>query len=216
MTASKETDRLYHYTDAGGLIGIIQSRGIWATDAEFLNDAQELRYGRAELQDALTQRSAEISPSDPSDALSYSAATIMSSAAQALTRSSEALRPHDPGHAAYVSCFCEARDLLSQWRGYGTSGGFAIGFSKRALADIGSIERAAILMDDTSEERNTGPRLLRRLEGVPGEHIPVTLAPVQYGQRAVAAMIAEVLREITPQRPVGHPGVTGYYLSSPA
>ena len=50
-----------------------------------------------------------------------------------------------------VSCFCEARDLLSQWRGYGPYRGFAIGFSKRALAEIDSIERAPVLLDDLAE-----------------------------------------------------------------
>jgi hypothetical protein len=35
---------LYHYTDATGLLGIVQSRAIWATHIRYLNDAQEFDY----------------------------------------------------------------------------------------------------------------------------------------------------------------------------
>jgi hypothetical protein len=37
---------LYHYTDAAGLRGIVESQTIFASDVEFLNDAQELLYAR--------------------------------------------------------------------------------------------------------------------------------------------------------------------------
>lgn len=33
----------------------------------------------------------------------------------------------------YVSCFCESGDLLSQWRGYGGVGGYAVGFRSDTL-----------------------------------------------------------------------------------
>ncbi|WP_431681260.1 DUF2971 domain-containing protein [Kitasatospora sp. KL5] len=39
-------DLVYHYTAAGGLQGIISSASLWASDVEFLNDAQELIYAR--------------------------------------------------------------------------------------------------------------------------------------------------------------------------
>lgn len=50
MTTSTETDsKLYHYTGIDGLYGILGVRNrptrtceIWATDALFLNDSQEL------------------------------------------------------------------------------------------------------------------------------------------------------------------------------
>jgi hypothetical protein len=40
---------LYQYTDATGLMGILQSGAVWATDARFLNDAAELEYFRPTL-----------------------------------------------------------------------------------------------------------------------------------------------------------------------
>ena len=184
---------------------------LWATDAEFLNDAQELRFGRTELQRALSERSAEVKVCDPSDGLSWSTSTIMESAADALTKMSRGPVLGDPWHAVYVSCFCEQGDLLSQWRGYKASGGFAIGFSRPALGELSPIQRESPAMLDSAESAAAGARLLRRLGGGPGYPIPVSLAPVQYGPSAVRSMIAQVLQDITPQRAVGHPGVTGYY-----
>ena len=42
-------DCLFHYTSAGGLKGILESRCIWATDAAFLNDASEIIYAGRQL-----------------------------------------------------------------------------------------------------------------------------------------------------------------------
>ena len=38
-------DRLYHYTDAGGLYGILKDKNLWATHAAYLNDSREFLYG---------------------------------------------------------------------------------------------------------------------------------------------------------------------------
>jgi hypothetical protein len=37
--------RLYHYTSGNSLLGIIQSKSLWATDLRFLNDFEELNRG---------------------------------------------------------------------------------------------------------------------------------------------------------------------------
>jgi hypothetical protein len=40
-----ETEKtLYHYTSLEGLLGIIESKSIWATNVLYLNDASELNY----------------------------------------------------------------------------------------------------------------------------------------------------------------------------
>jgi hypothetical protein len=36
---------LYHYTDQGGLLGIIENKELWATKVQYMNDATE--FGRA-------------------------------------------------------------------------------------------------------------------------------------------------------------------------
>jgi hypothetical protein len=38
-------EHLYHYTDAGGLYGILTSEVLWATHIAFLNDTREAFYG---------------------------------------------------------------------------------------------------------------------------------------------------------------------------
>ena len=43
--SSNPPELLYHYTRAGGLLGIVQGHSIWATDIRYLNDGNEFRYG---------------------------------------------------------------------------------------------------------------------------------------------------------------------------
>ena len=93
-------------------------------------------------------------------------------------------------HFAYVACFCEDGDLLSQWRGYGAAGGYAVGFHAAAL-------RLAQLDQ---------PERVSRWE--PTEEA-AALVRVRDGDAAVKDAIADVLGTIAPA-PTGHPGVTGY------
>ena len=53
---------LYHYTDAAGLLGIVQSGGfpVRATDVQFLNDGEELVYAATKLVGHLEERAATI------------------------------------------------------------------------------------------------------------------------------------------------------------
>jgi hypothetical protein len=195
---------LYHYTTAHGLIGIVRNGALWASDAEFLNDAEELRFGRREMHEALLSRAAELSPEDSTThGAEYSRATIMRSAAGHL----------EPGgmfasrqyHVVYLVCFCEDGDLLSQWRGYAPSGGFAIGFSTAGLRAVkpptarpwkivGSDDSVS---EDISEPSSPPP-------------LPVRLVKVEYGPMAMRRAIEGVLEEVAPL-PKGHPGSTGFF-----
>src|ERR1700704_3052112 len=91
---------LYHYTDAQGLLSMLQGRSLWATDAAFMNDPGELRYGYTLLekivQDRLTGRRARL---------------VLEAIQWALDDKIRNAR-------VYVASFCERDDLLSQWRGY--------------------------------------------------------------------------------------------------
>ena len=44
-----DNEVIYHYTDAHGLLGIVQGRQLWASNAAFLNDSTELTYIREVL-----------------------------------------------------------------------------------------------------------------------------------------------------------------------
>jgi hypothetical protein len=39
--------RVYHYTSTDGLLGILDSGHLWATDLRYLNDTSELHFGRS-------------------------------------------------------------------------------------------------------------------------------------------------------------------------
>jgi hypothetical protein len=102
----------YHYTDAAGLIGILSSHRLWASDIRFLNDPSEGRFLPERLL-ALMEGKAG-GPSVPERNV---IGTIRNSLAN----------PRDNSSTFSVS-FCADGDLLSQWRGYGSFGtGYAIG-----------------------------------------------------------------------------------------
>ena len=184
---------LYHYTAPEGLLGIIESRTLWATDAEFLNDAQELQFGRAELREALLRAAEELSADSGAYDAAVSRATVMRSAADHLEPPG-GLWLEKQAHSVHVACFCEAGDLLSQWRGYGQSGGVAIGFRAEALCAVE----------------------VRMPDGTPvSEHAYVIqerprLVKIRYGEEAIRPVIDDVLARIAPE-PTGHPGVQGFH-----
>jgi len=127
-TISK-TSTLFHYTTAVGLLGILSSSTLWATDLRFLNDAQEAIYAQELVADAIRgMKNPVLDPAHfaygmgegPVDQFSQYQGYVL-----------DALNSAQYG--VYVACFCESGDLLSQWRGYGTDHGYAIELKTDAL-----------------------------------------------------------------------------------
>jgi hypothetical protein len=121
-------DVLYHYTDAGGLRGILQSSTLWASNAAYLNDATELVYVKEILAAAVEELESEYETPIVRDFL------------QLLTKAFDTvvLNMYD----VFVVCFCEQDDLLSQWRGYPPSGGgYSIGFRTEVIFESRMISR---------------------------------------------------------------------------
>lgn len=104
-------DVLYHYTTAAGLQGILDSGSMWATELRFLNDERELQFGIDILVSEL-RRQVAVRDSRPS-----------------LLKIIDVLSVHRLLRHYFVTCFCEQGDLLSQWRGYASPGGYALGLS---------------------------------------------------------------------------------------
>jgi len=139
-------DNLYHYTDAGGLHGILSGQKLWATHAAYLNDSQEFLYGMQLILDELKQLAGDPpqppaslpeSPEARRELLTTIMPYLMSQALQMhFQQRTEFLRQNA---GPFVTCLSAARDQLSQWRGYGAGGGYAIRFDPRALRD--SIDR---------------------------------------------------------------------------
>lgn len=194
MVDGEGPQTLYHYTTLAGLLGIIGSGNLRATDVQFLNDAQELRYGRDDLCAELQRYADDLDPpgSDPEadDGRLKARATVARSASEYLGQG----KLTDQGESVYVACFCGNGDLLSQWRGYGTGGGYALGFKRAALAQLASADPNG----DHGWSLSTD-----------GSQAGAGLVRVQYGPSAVEAMCRRVVANVSP-RPVGHPGSHGW------
>jgi hypothetical protein len=103
--------RLFQYTDAGGLIGLLSSRAVWATDARFLNDSSEVSLAREVVAHAA------------------SSVDVKTTHARELVAKLVQIEPWEVFMGnLYVASFSTKRDSLSQWRAYGGDGlGYAIG-----------------------------------------------------------------------------------------
>lgn len=186
--AAPEPDLLFHYTTGAAVLPIVRDRTLWASDAEYLNDSQETRYGRDELRRALEAEAARVNPSGAVGTADASRAMVMRGV-------SELLDSRDPlgaryDHRAYVACFCEDGDLLSQWRGYADGDGYALGYAVDAL-------RRTVLLHN------------RPVPAVVEPPPPPPLVRVGYGESARASMVADVVARTAPH-PTGHPGVHGF------
>lgn len=118
---------LFHYTDTAGVLGIVGDNTLWATNALFLNDEGEIRHTAA-IVARLFEREIEREspPKNPEDII-----WVVRDFLHWIRHLNET---GWFGIDAYVVCFCEADDLLSQWRGYGDrGGGFSIGFNAHAV-----------------------------------------------------------------------------------
>jgi len=143
---------LYHYTNAAGLKGIISSNSLWGTDTRFLNDSAEIVHLKApyvaalvpEFAKAIRQRGlsqSEVRQYNASGGAQGLAENLVSSLYQATFEAVGA----SPEMTACVTSFCTHENdkdyerengLLSQWRAYGSDGGYCLVFDTNALCDM--------------------------------------------------------------------------------
>jgi hypothetical protein len=139
--------QLWHYTTAHGLQGILTNQQLWATNIFYLNDGEEFtgffnrklphllkegfQEGIAEARKT-EKRLSLIDAADDLDAIEKSSNDLLS-----------ALRAATLSLPVYIASFCctpsepESEDgLLSQWRGYGVDGGYAIVFDTNGLNEL--------------------------------------------------------------------------------
>ena len=112
---------VYHYTSHTGLLGIVKSGSIWATNIRYLNDARELDLAVDILREVLNYRRAF--------AAGWQLKVIRLLEQKWLAR----IFP-DSTIYVFTCSFSEKGDLLSQWRGYAPPGaGYAVGFKPSLL-----------------------------------------------------------------------------------
>ena len=136
-------DALFHYTTAAGLMGILESAELWSAAYYCTNDESELAAGKGILTPLFWTATHEmIKANDPLVHIFGGRGVDIRDYAQGFEQiiTGSTLGPL----CAYMTCFCKptgAEDflhgLLSQWRGYGADGGYALQFSrKKLLAEV--------------------------------------------------------------------------------
>ena len=114
-------ERLYHYTTAAGLLGILEETKIWATHTQYLNDLLEFRHAVGIVRNEL-----QAMKDDSED----------ENRTRMLGRMYENTKGIERANVC-VTSFSEDRDSLSQWRAYSGGGaGFSIGFSSEFLTSV--------------------------------------------------------------------------------
>jgi len=121
LLAAPVPDHLFHYTSVAGFHGIVTSRSVWATAAQYLNDSQEFRLAIDMARAKLAGLASEAASSGRCSLLLY-------------------LREQLERLEHYLVCvfsLSEERDLLSQWRAYcPPASGYAVGFRAPLLREV--------------------------------------------------------------------------------
>lgn len=121
-------ETLYHYTTLKGLLGILASGTLWASDIRYLNDSAEMKHAADLIKQEIARRIAAGHPNPK------------------LLNQFQYWVGHRVTHGPmlFSASFRSNGNLLSQWRGYSTHGkGVSIGFDPRrivALADAQSFQ----------------------------------------------------------------------------
>lgn len=125
----------FHYTTIGGLRGILDTSALWGTHIAFLNDSQELEYGveaLARLVRIRAEQMPEFTENEDGTNSFHPIASLWQGTDQSMLDRKEELKQE---YGPFVSCLSRSRDQLSQWRGYGRGGGYAVRFDPSVLKE---------------------------------------------------------------------------------
>jgi Protein of unknown function (DUF2971) len=157
-TVPEEYPELMHYTTASGLNGIVTSSSLWATHAAFLNDSEEIKHFfdirlLSIVKNEVREYADDLSR-DPEKAKRMAAdggiENIVNKEANGLVSRlrTVTLKFNQP----HIFSMCAARQprvlrngLLSQWRGYGDDGGYAVVFDAAKFEQLLIQEEANFL-----------------------------------------------------------------------
>jgi hypothetical protein len=202
-------DTLFHYTSANGLIGIFDSGEIWSTAYYCANDEQELSAGSGVLSRLFRERAHLLHQSnDPRADLFARRGVDIMSYADGFEQQLTALAMNSL--VAYITCFYKPsgkedfhHGLLSQWRGYGTDGGYALQFSRsRLLEAVKNANRADDVNYDLediyySPENPLKDRVLEQRVSFLDEfekHLDELAKPIDFSQTTMRNPIFDLLK----------------------
>ena len=128
LIGREEPSELMHYTNASGLKGILESQSLWATNALFLNDSEEIKLFLDERLPSLVKRASiegNLSGKIDENNVNSTLRNLMLNDAP----------PYILSMCSPVDNRTQQNGLLSQWRGYGRDGGYTLVFDREKLFD---------------------------------------------------------------------------------
>ena len=133
---------LMHYTTAAGLQGIVTSKTLWAGHASFMNDSEEIVGFSTRILPAILRSEVDKYHANEEEVVAASRLGI-DLTEQKVEKFVAGFKEAEEATDHYITSFCTSGDdqvsengLLSQWRGYGLDGGYAIVF---ACEDLNSL-----------------------------------------------------------------------------
>jgi hypothetical protein len=141
LYSGRPRETLYHYTTLKGLLGIVESRTLWASDIRYMNDSAEMKHAADLIKKDIARRIAEGHPNPK------------------LLNQFQYWIGHRivHGHMLFSASFRSNGNLLSQWRGYSTHGkGVSVGFDPDQVLECAlaqSFQVARCIYDPGEQER---------------------------------------------------------------
>ena len=149
---SEVFEKLYHYTNCDVLVGILQTKTLWATHYKFLNDYSEIILFRDKLVSLMLphiqEACEELIKQIPSIEQYIKEMGGLDHVVKHETQVIVDAQYGATGDEIYILSFCgqhknpqiNSNGLLSQWRGYGSGGGVAVVFDTKKLEELLDIE----------------------------------------------------------------------------
>lgn len=111
----QSANEIFHYTNLGGLQGIIKNKNIWATHYQYLNDKGEFEFGKELVCNWLNQAQEKETNNEIADLFKWLRLNLQDGSYEKFD--------------LYIACFSEDDDSHSQWNIYGDDGkGYILGF----------------------------------------------------------------------------------------
>jgi hypothetical protein len=153
MSAVPEKETIFHYTSQEGLLGIIQTKSLWASSIRHLSDSAEFGYSVELVREKLKRRlQAERGAWNGF----YGAVLEGLDAVKDMT--------------LFVGSFSENSDLLSQWRAYTPNGtGFSVGYKYSYLKSLADSQGFSIVKCSYRESEHD--TILNELINIAGEAV---------------------------------------------
>ena len=166
-------ETLYHYTSFKGLLGIVGSEVLWASDIRYMNDSAEMTHTADLIRQEIRQR---IAGGHPNPQLLNQ---FLDWVSYRITN----------GHMLFGASFRSNGNLLSQWRGYSALGkGVSVGFNPSTIMQCAQQQRFQIgkCLYQLVEQRRLIKQIVEAIEVLAerhdaADHADRSLAQAYYG-----------------------------------